>query len=234
MLPLKDENPTRRLAVITFLLIALNTAAFIYEVGLPPHLRADLVLRRGLIPAAAWGVLDLPAGAIVRTFASFFTYMFIHGDLFHLLGNMLFLWIFADNVEDKLGRGRFVLFYGLCGLVAAATQIAALPQSRIPMVGASGAISGVLGAYILLFPRARVVTVVPIFIFLHFMKLPAFFVLGVWFLFQVLHSALADPARGGVAWYAHIGGFVAGMVLLPLFLPRRSPAERRPREADWI
>jgi membrane associated rhomboid family serine protease len=127
-----------------------------------------------------------------------------------------------------------VLFYGLCGLVAAATQIAALPQSRIPMVGASGAISGVLGAYILLFPRARVVTVVPIFIFLHFMKLPAFFVLGVWFLFQVLHSALADPARGGVAWYAHIGGFVAGMVLLPLFLPRRSPAVRRPREADWI
>ena len=233
MIPIRDENPTRRFPVISLALIAANVAAFGYQVSLGPDLGAELVFTRGLIPALVWSLPSLGPDAVVPVVSSFFSSMFLHGDLLHLLGNMLFLWVFADNVEDRMGRARFVVFYLACGLLAAWTQVAVLPGSAVPMIGASGAISGVLGAYMLLFPGARILTVVPIFIFLQFVRLPALFVLGVWFLFQVLSSLWSDPARGGVAWFAHIGGFVAGLLLVTIFTPRR----RRPApsgEIGWI
>lgn len=141
----------------------------------------------------------------------------------HLLGNLLFLWIFSDNVEDRLGRGRFALFYLCCGIGAALAQVLPEPGSKIPMIGASGAISGVLGAYMIMYPHARVRVVVPVFFVLQVVRLPALLVLGFWFLVQLLSSLLAQPGTGGVAFRAHIGGFVAGLILLPLFRPRRHP-----------
>lgn len=151
-----------------------------------------------------------------------FTSMFVHGGFLHIAGNLLYLWIFADNIEDVFGRGRFVLFYLLCGIGAAIAQVLPDPGSRIPMVGASGAISGVLGAYLLMFPRARVAVALPIGIHLQLVRLPAITVLGIWFLLQLLSSLLASQGEGGVAFRAHIGGFVAGLLLQPAFAARRS------------
>ncbi len=234
MLPLRDDNPTRRFPVVSIALIAINVVAFFYQKSLPDHLEADLVMRRGLVPLAVTLAPQVGAGAFLPAASAFFTSMFLHGDIVHLLGNMLFLWVFADNVEDRMGRARFLVFYLLCGLAAAATQVAALPDSRIPMVGASGAISGVLGAYMLLFPGARILTVVPVFVFLHFVRLPALVMLGLWFLYQVLHSMMAPTSGGGVAWFAHIGGFVVGLLLTMVVAPRRRPPPRAAREVDWI
>ena len=219
MIPIRDENPTRRFAVVTVALIAANAAAFLYQASLPAAQMQEMVLRRGLVPGLVTRLPDLGGAALAPGILSFFTSMFLHGDLLHLAGNMLFLWIFGNNVEDVLGRFRFVVFYLLSGLAAALTQVAVLPSSTVPMVGASGAIAGVLGAYFLLFPHARILTLVP-FIFVYIVRLPAFVVLGMWLGFQVFRSMLADPSKGGVAWFAHIGGFVAGMLLLLVFRPR--------------
>ncbi len=234
MIPLRDDNPTHRFPIISMALIVINVAAFLYQKALPDHMEADLVMHRGLVPAFVTHLPEAGPGAAIPAVSAFFTSMFLHGDIVHLLGTMLFLWVFADNVEDRMGRIRFLVFYLVCGFAAAATQVVALPDSPIPMVGASGAISGVLGAYILLFPGARILTVIPIFIFLQFVRLPALVVLGIWFLYQVLHSMVAAPAGGGVAWFAHIGGFVTGLVLISIFLPRRRPPPRAVREAEWI
>jgi len=234
MLPLRDDNPTRTFPAVTIALIAINVILFIYQASLPAGLRDELVMTRGLVPGAVTALPRLGPGAIGTVALSFLTSMFLHGSLLHLGGNMLYLWIFGNNIEDRMGHVRFPIFYLLCGLAAGLTQVAMLPGSPVPMVGASGAIAGVLGAYIILFPNARILTVVPIFIFLHFVKLRAFVVLGIWFLFQILYSMMSDPAQGGVAWFAHIGGFLAGMALLFLFLPRR---RRRPPTDDaevWI
>jgi membrane associated rhomboid family serine protease len=154
-----------------------------------------------------------------------FTSMFLHGGLFHLLGNMWALYIFGDNVEDRMGPVRFLIFYLLCGAAAALVHVLMNPGSMIPTVGASGAISGVMGAYLVLFPFARVITLVPLFFFPYFFEIPAIFFIGVWFAGQLVSafmtSALAPPDVGGVAWWAHVGGFVAGMVLVRLFIVRR-------------
>ena len=149
-----------------------------------------------------------------------FTSMFMHGGWMHLIGNMLYLWIFGNNIEDSMGHVRFVIFYLLCGVAAVFAQALPNTDSTIPMIGASGAISGVLGAYLLLFPRAHVLVLIPLGFYAHTTRLPAMVVLGFWFLLQLLNSALADPGQGGVAFGAHIGGFIAGMVLLPLFKHR--------------
>jgi membrane associated rhomboid family serine protease len=227
MLPLRDDNPTRTFPIVTLAFITLNIAFFFYEISLPPALLQDLVFRRGLVPGLVTSLPGPGLQGLGSGLLSFVSSMFLHGDFLHLGGNMLYLWIFGNNIEDRLGHGRFILFYGLCGLAASMTQIASLPESMVPMIGASGAIAGVLGAYLLLFPKARVLTVIPIFIFLHFVRLPAYVVLGLWFVFQVVHSLMADPGRGGVAWFAHVGGFVMGMLLLYVFLPRRRPPARR-------
>ena len=221
MIPLKDENPTERFPIVTIVLITACVLVFLWQTSLaePAARRALYVL--GLVPAVLFDIKQLPAElAVIPPFATLFTSMFLHGGWMHLIGNMLFLWIFGNNVEDALGHGRFILFYLVCGLVAALAQAAPAPESTIPVIGASGAIAGVLGAYLLLYPHARVVVVIPIFFYLHLTVLPAFLLIGLWFLIQVLNSVAASGQEGGVAWLAHVGGFVAGVLLLP-FLRRR-------------
>lgn len=227
MIPLRDDNPTRRFTFVSYALIAACIATFLWQLSLEGRgLRASVRLL-GLVPRALLGDGSAPAeGADVPAElsalpaeATILTSMFLHGGWGHLLFNMLFLWIFADNVEDRLGHGRFLLFYLLCGTVAALAHAIPNAGSPVPMVGASGAISGVLGAYVLLYPKARVLTLIPIFILLHVTYLPAVVFLGLWFAFQILHSmqaAAAEGGGGGVAYGAHIGGFVAGLALTPL------------------
>jgi membrane associated rhomboid family serine protease len=198
-----------------WLLLAGNLAMFVYQIQIRAaggdDAYVELFFRLGLIPEAltspgVWTSMPVPAPLTL------FGSMFVHGDFFHLAGNMLYLWIFGDNVEDVMGPFRFLAFYLLCGLGAAATQVAIMPASDVPMVGASGAIAGILGAYALLYPRARVLTLVFLLIFVRIMYLPAVVLLGIWFLMQLLSAG--SSAGAGVAWWAHIGGFVVGVVLV--------------------
>ncbi|HEY5790492.1 MAG TPA: rhomboid family intramembrane serine protease [Gammaproteobacteria bacterium] len=184
----------------------------------------------GMIPAVLFDRVALPdALARIPAEVTVLTSMFMHGGWLHLLGNLLYLWIFGNNVEDRFGHLRFLLFYLLCGIAAALAQALSAPGSEVPMVGASGAISGVLGAYLLLWPRARILVLVPLGIIFWTLRLPALVVLGLWFALQLVSSLATDPGQGGVAFLAHVGGFVAGMVLLPLFLllGRRGRGRRR-------
>jgi membrane associated rhomboid family serine protease len=218
MIPLKDDNPTRTFPFMNYALIVACVLVFFWEASLGTHAQ-KAILGYGFIPDVLLGNARLPPGvATVPAWMTVFTSMFLHGGWMHLIGNMLYLWIFADNVEDRFGHGRFVVFYLLCGVAAALAQALPDPESKIPMVGASGAISGVLGAYLLMFPRARVLVAIPVGI-LALVRLPAVLVLGLWFAMQLL-SEMFSPPGAGVAFRAHIGGFVAGMVLLPVF--RRS------------
>jgi len=222
MLPLRDKLPTRTTPWITWLLLAANIAAFLYTQAAVEAGYDDFLLDWGFVPRR---FSQHPA-------AEFFTMgtaMFLHGGWLHLGGNMLFLWIFGDNVEDRMGKTRYLIFYLLAGIAAAAAQYFVDPASRIPMVGASGAIAGVLGAYGLLYPRSRITVVFPIFIFLQFFELPAWVVIAEWFVLQLLNgvgSLGGSGATGGVAFFAHIGGFVAGLLLVkPLVkFPQLSPA----------
>jgi len=182
------------------------------------------LLQYALIPAELLGGRDLPPTVVIPLWLTLLTSMFMHGSLWHLIGNMLYLWIFGDNVEDAMGHGRFLVFYILCGLIAALAQIVTGVSSAIPMIGASGAIAAVLAAYFMLFPRSRVLTLVPIFFFIRLMNIPAVVLLGVWFLYQVLSGAGSLGASvGGTAWFAHIGGFVAGLLLVFVFKKRGVP-----------
>lgn len=211
--------------MVTYLLIAVNAAVWLYQVSLGDR-ATDFVYAYAVIP---FRFLELfprdPVELLTPVFA-----MFLHGGWLHILGNMLYLYIFGDNVEDMLGRGKFLVFYIACGVLSFAVQILFQSHSMVPNVGASGAIAGVLGAYFILFPRARVLTLVPLFIFFPLVEIPAFFFLGIWFLIQFLSGAAAlgrsSALSGGVAWWAHIGGFVAGIVLLKILLP--ADAARRP------
>jgi membrane associated rhomboid family serine protease len=226
MLPLKDTIRSQTFPVVTWMIIAANVAIFLYEFTLSPGQVNRLILNFGMIPARLHLnepalLLQNPAPAI-----TLFTHMFLHGGWFHILSNMWTLFIFGDNVEDRMGPGRYFLFYTLCGLAAGLTQALIAPTSRIPAVGASGAIAGVLGAYFILFPRARIVTLVPIFFFAWFIQLPAIVFLGFWFISQLFSGLMSLPSEGimgGVAWWAHIGGFVFGMLLFRLFLKPRPP-----------
>ena len=224
MIPLRDTIPSRRVAWVTRALLILNVLAFALELKQGRALE-PFVYRFGVVPSA-WFVnrlsdfLDWP-----QLFLSLVTSQFLHGGFFHLGSNMLYLWIFGDNVEDRLGHARFLLLYLGAGVVAAVTQILVAPSSTAPLVGASGAIAGVLGAYFLLFPSARIVTLVPIGFFLETVQLPAFLFLGFWFLLQWIQglTTLGQVASvGGVAFWAHIGGFVAGIVGTLSLRPPRS------------
>ena len=224
MIPLHDDNPSRRPPIVTILLLLTNVAFFLYELSLPRRSLDTFIHTMGVIPAEFTS--DLRLDPHIPLPLTLLTSMFLHGGAVHLAGNMLYLWIFGNNVEDATGHVRFLIFYVACGVGAAATQIGSAPGSTIPMIGASGAIAGVLGAYMLLYPRARVLTLVPILFILRLMYLPAIVVLGLWFVYQILLSGMSDPDRGGVAFFAHIGGFVAGMILIwPL---RRRGGRRRP------
>lgn len=227
--PYRDENETVRTPVITFALIAANALVWLLVQGAGSALSvAASVCDYGLIPAelmlnAAPGTgysLGNDLTCVIdpgRAPEHIFTSMFLHGGWMHLLGNMWFLWLFGNNVEDSMGRGRFIVFYLLCGIGAAAAQVIAGPASIFPMVGASGAISGVMGAYIVLYPHVRVYTLVPIFIFITSIALPAWVMLGYWMLLQVLGGMTGTEASGGVAFAAHIGGFIVGALLVKRF-----------------
>ncbi len=223
MFPLFDDNPHGGRSYVNWGIIAVCVMVFVWQAGLSAEEAQEAVSAFGMIPALLFDArLKLPDGvAVVPPWATLITSMFLHGGIMHLAWNMLFLWIFGDNVEEALGRARFVIFYLLCGVIAASAQALLDPRSTVPMVGASGAISGILGAYFLLFPRANVkVFMLPF----GFVFVPALIVLGLWFLFQVF-DALRSPMgdEGGTAFWAHVGGFVAGMLLLPLFKPRHVP-----------
>jgi len=220
-IPLRDENPTRRFPVITVSLIILNVGIFLFQAISPQGLE-HYVQRMGVVPYEITHFQTLAEGVRLSPPLTLFAAMFLHGSLFHVLGNMLFLWIFGNNVEDFLGPFRFVLFYLLSGLGASFFQVLFSPNSRVPMIGASGAIAGVLGAYLLLYPTARVLTLVFLFVFVRVIAIPAAYVLGFWFVLQILNVGLG----GGVAWFAHIGGFLIGMALIKLFGRRRQGPAR--------
>ncbi len=214
-IPLRDENPTARWPFVTVLLIAANVAIFLFQVAAPRGMESA-VLRFGAVPYDIVHFRSAVEAAAFPPLLTLLTSMFLHGSLFHLLGNMLYLWIFGNNIEDRLGPFRFVLFYLACGVAAGLTHILAQPGSRVPMIGASGAIAGVLGAYAVIFPRARVKTLVFLIFFIDVVPVPAALVLGFWFLAQVLNVGMG----GGVAWFAHIGGFLAGILFIRLALGR--------------
>jgi membrane associated rhomboid family serine protease len=218
MIPLRDDRPPRTFAFATVAIVAANAAVFWHELSLGSPSRLD-----AFFAAFALTPADLTHAPSPDTARTVFTSMFLHGGWAHILGNMLFLWIFGRNVEDSIGHFKFIVFYLLCGVAAAGTQIALSPNSTVPMIGASGAISGVLGAYLLLFPRARVLVLFPIWIFWRLFYVPAVLYLVFWFGIQLL-SGLAVvnnmDVSGGVAFWAHVGGFVAGMFLIPVFKKR--------------
>ena len=218
-IPLRDENPTLRFPAVTLLLVALNIAVFVYQVISPQGLNYHVV-RMGVIPYEISHFRSLAEGTRLSPPLTLFAAMFIHGGILHLAGNMLFLWIFGNNIEDFLGPFRFILFYFLAGLGATFVQVIFTPNSRVPMIGASGAIAGVLGAYLVLYPAARVMTLVFLFFFIRVVAIPAAYVLGFWFFLQILSAGLG----GGVAWFAHIGGFLVGIGLIRLISRRRRSA----------
>jgi membrane associated rhomboid family serine protease len=230
MFPYRDENETQRPAIVTLAIIALNVLVWLLVQGAGSEATvAASVCNLGLIPGELTGTL--PPGTTVPLgeglvcaarpgsgLAHLFTHMFLHGSWMHLLGNMWFLWLFGNNIEDSMGHLRFLIFYLLCGLTAAFAQIATGPDSAIPMVGASGAISGVMGAYLLLYPKVRVYTLVPIGFFITSLALPAWVMLGYWFVIQFFSGLVSFGGEmGGVAFWAHVGGFVAGIAFIKLF-----------------
>jgi len=216
MIPLHDDNPTRIFPVFTIAIIIACGLIFFWQLSLGSVLAERAVYSLGAIPAVLFGIKQLPAElVIIPAWATVISSMFMHGGWMHLLGNMLYLWIFGNNIEDAMGHAKFLIFYLLCGIIAALAHAIPDMQSTTPMIGASGAISGVLGAYLLLYPHARVLVAIPFGFFIHTVRLPAGWVLAFWFILQLINSAVSG--NEGVAWLAHVGGFVAGMVLLPLF-----------------
>jgi len=232
VIPLRDNIPSRRGPIVNTSLIALNVLVFLFEIVVlgSDHLQG-FAYRWGLVPAEFWQMGDL------RTWVTLFTSMFLHGGWWHLISNMLALYIFGDNIEDRVGHVRYLIFYLLGGLAASGAHLVAYSSSTLPTVGASGAIAGVLGAYLVLFPQARVLTLIPIFYFVRLIEIPAFVYLGFWFISQLFNGIFALAAAdvfqsGGVAWWAHIGGFVFGLAVIRL-LASRPKAQVMGRYHPW-
>ena len=250
MIPIKDLNPSRTLPAITYALIGINVMVFIYQAGLPEDEEQDLFLEYAVKPAFLVDYLHgRRAGVypqeiherdrrgrevVLRTerqvvldfrnsILPLLTCMFLHGGIGHILGNMWFLYIFGDNVEDRLGHVRYLIFYLLAGVISGLAQVAVTPDSAIPTIGASGAISGVLGAYLITYPHARVLSIVPIGFFFPLLEIPAYVFLIVWFGIQIVSGLVSDPGQGGVAFWAHIGGFVVGLIAPKLMAPGGPP-----------
>ncbi len=227
MLPLRDDQPRYSTPYITYFLIGLNLLIFLFEAALEPASLKALVYQFGVVPAHFTAFLaGSPKYPLVAVVLPLFTSMFLHGSWMHVIGNMWFLYIFGDNVEDYLGHFKYLVFYLVAGILAMAAQVAIDPLSRVPTLGASGAIAGVLGAYFILYPRARVLT----WFFVFIIYVPAWIILGYWFALQFLSGAATSliyegRSVGGVAFWAHVGGFIAGAVMIKLFpaRPRRSP-----------
>ena len=222
MIPLKDDNPTSGKPIVTYCLIGLCVVIFLMQIGTQSYQTGKLFYSYGLIPSVLMGHDELPIDLYsVTPVLTIFTSMFMHGGFMHLIGNMLYMWIFADNIEDNLGPAKFLIFYLLSGVGAAMTQVLMDTSSQIPMVGASGAIGGVLGAYLINHPNAKVLVLIPFGFFSQLIKIRALYVLGFWFILQFISSG------GGVAYAAHIGGFVSGMVLI-LFFNKKNKIAKRP------
>ena len=219
-LPLYDDNPKTRRPTITAGLIAACAIVFLWQLGLDANASEDATLSYGMVPAVLFGYAELPARLqAVPPAATLITSMFLHGGLLHLLGNMLYLWIFGKGVESALGPMRFLALYVLCGAAAALTQALTDPAAEVPMIGASGAIAGILGAYLVLQPRSNVVVLLWIIIFVRLITLPAVIVLGIWFALQLLSALSMQPGEAGVAFWAHVGGFLVGMALVLVLRP---------------
>ncbi len=253
VLPIGDDNPSPRPAYVTWMLMTASVLVWLWQITLGERLGDAAIHGLGFVPAALFGQVGLhPDLAWVPAWASVVTAMFMHGGLLHLFGNMLYLWIFGNNVEAAMGHGRFLLFYLLCGVAAALLQSLNDTLSQIPMIGASGAIAGVLGAYLLLHPTARVRVLVVFVLFIRVVPVPASLVLGLWFAMQLVSGIMAPPGAAGVAFWAHVGGFLAGLALVHVFkrrnvpvpvpLPMRGAAghgtydtapDRRPRQARY-
>jgi membrane associated rhomboid family serine protease len=236
MFPIGDSIPRRNPPITTWLLIILNSLVFLFEVGMPPETLHRLFYVFGLVPARImhpnW---PLWVGFPINAYWPLLTCMFVHGGWPHIIGNMWALWIFGDNVEDRMGPARFLFFYLLCGLAAGIVHVITNPDSTLPTVGASGAIAGVMGAYFVLFPHARVIVLVPLLFIPLFFEIPAVLFLGMWALTQFFSGtfALAAPEYvGGIAWWAHVGGFLSGVLLQFPFVPRKG-AYRRPFRDEY-
>ncbi len=229
MIPLRDDNPSATPPVITRTLIAINLLVFVYEVLLGPGLRG-FVFDWGFVPMKLTLALRYGELPLLPALLPVFTSLFLHGGASHLVGNMWYLWLFGDNVEDVLGHAGFLVFYLACGVIATLLHYLTSPIAQVPTVGASGAIAAVLGAYLVAFPRTRVYTLLPLFPFFPIVALPAFLVLGLWFLFQFVLGlgALGATGSGGIAFWAHIGGFAAGLLAMRVFLATRGA--RRPAD----
>jgi membrane associated rhomboid family serine protease len=239
MFPLKDDNPTTILPVVTWALIAVNVMVFLYQFSLGPSLGQLFAYKYGMIPAVVVGERALPqrVGAVAPA-GSLFTSMFLHGGWLHLIGNMWFLYIFGNNIEEAMGHLRYLVFYLLCGLCASVCHIIFNADSVIPSIGASGAISGVLGAYAVIYPHARVWTLIFFIFFIRILYIPAAFFLGIWFVMQLLSGGAAIGQQGGgIAFWAHVGGFVAGVLLVGFFKKRSvrffNPSRRHPSFYDY-
>jgi len=229
-IPLYDDNPTVRTPVATIGLIIACAVVFLFQLGLPPRAAQAFAFQYGMVPAVLFGDAQLPAGlARVPPWATLVTSMFLHGGWLHILGNMLYLWIFGKGVESALGAPRFLMLYLLCGISAAMCQALTNPGADVPMIGASGAIAGILGAYLLLHPRGNVVIFFWLFIFVRFITVPAVILLGLWFLLQLGSALSANAGEPGVAFWAHVGGFITGLILLPIFRPRGTALRQPPR-----
>ncbi len=230
MLPLKDENPTARTAWMTISLIVVNILVFFLETLLPEATGRQMVLAAGFVPGQLSGATG---GDAIPVLSTLVTSQFLHGGWLHLGGNMLFLWIFGNNVEDEFGPFRFLAFYLLCGIIAGLTHFLTEPSSPIPTIGASGAISGVLGAYALLFPGARIYTLVVLIIYITIVPIPAVVWVAIWLILQLVQGFLSLGSQSGVAWFAHIGGLAGGVILFLFFRRSRPKSTIEPFSGTW-
>ena len=239
MIPLKDDNPTSSRPIVSYGIIGFCVLIFLAQIGLSENELRDFTYSYGLIPSVLMGIDQLPSDLNrISPIGTIFTSMFMHGGWMHLIGNMLYLWIFADNIEDDLGTLNFVIFYFASGVGAAISQVFVDVNSQIPMIGASGAIGGVLGAYLINYPNARVLVLIPFGFFSQLLKIRALYVLGFWFVLQFINSFLSSSSGGGVAYAAHIGGFISGIILI-LFFNRKNkkkvykPKREKTNKGPW-
>ncbi|HXZ87506.1 MAG TPA: rhomboid family intramembrane serine protease [Candidatus Binataceae bacterium] len=231
MIPLRDSEASRRLSAANSLLILLNFAVFALEMRLGPNAESTLA-PFAMVPAQISHLGAAAAAARLQALATLATSLFLHGGLLHIAGNMLYLFIFGPAVEEAMGHLRYVCFYLLAGVAASLAMVAMGPESVVPVIGASGAIAGVLGAYFVLYPRGRILTILPVFVFIQFVEIPAVFYLLIWFAVQLyagITSGAQGPLVGGVAWWAHVGGFLFGIAAAPIFTPQRVTARPRRR-----
>ena len=227
MIPLKDDNPTSRKPIVTYFIIGLCIVIFLIQITSQSYRTGQVFYSYGLIPSVLMGHNQLPMDLYaIPAWLTIFTSMFMHGGFMHLLGNMLYMWIFADNIEDDLGAKKFFIFYILAGIGAAMTQVLMDTNSQVPMVGASGAIGGVLGAYLINYPKAKVLVLIPFGFFSQLIKIRALYVLGFWFILQFISSG------GGVAYAAHIGGFISGIILI-LFFNKKIKVNDKVVKGPW-